>query len=375
MSKVTINSDALIIGGGVIGLAIAKELSSKMKTIVVEKEKLCGEGISSRNSGVIHSGIYYEKDSLKSKFCLNGNKLLYNYASEKNIPHKQTGKLIVASHEEELEKLEKIFINGGENGLEDLLLLSGNEIQDYQKEIKAIKAIFVPSTGIIDVKSLIDCLYDEIISNGSFVTERTKVEEIDLDSQKFITKVKSENDVFQISSSYLVNCAGLEAVSVARLINNFPKKYLPAEYFAKGHYFRLSGRHPFNGPLVYPINPEHGLGIHLTLDLDGNAKFGPDIVWTKDIDFSFRDANKDKFVKSIQSYWENLDPSKLNEDYCGIRPKISGPNEAQKDFLLQGPDLNGIFGLYNLFGFESPGLTSCLSIANYIQENISENLP
>ena len=357
-------TNTVIIGAGIIGMAIAREIAMKgHEVIVLEKHPRAGEETSSRNSGVIHSGIYYPTKSKKALLCVEGNRLLYEYANQRKVPHKKTGKLVVATTIEEKDRLESLYQRGSDNSVKGLKLLSKKEVMNKQKEIKAEEALYCPSSGIIDAAALIQSLDAELQELGVIVSFNSEVTDIQvIGSNEFRLKVTSSED-FTINSENLINSAGLSAVSLANKIKDIPSEIIPNAYFAKGHYFQLSGSHPFKDCLIYPLNSKDGLGVHVTVDITGKARFGPDVTWIKELDYSFDESLKSTFVNVIKSYWPGLNPEKLSPDYTGIRPKIYGPEEEPADFLIQTSEQHKVHGLVNLFGIESPGLTCSFAIA------------
>ena len=360
-------TNTLIVGAGIIGLAIAREISTLGKEVIVlERHNRSGEETSSRNSGVIHSGIYYPTESNKAVLCVEGNNLLYEYAKNRDIAHKNTGKIVVATTFEEIDRLEFLAQRGRDNNVEGLQILSETEVKKLQKEINAKQALYCPSSGIIDVPELVQSIEAELQEQGVIISFNTEVKEIEVkDSSHFDVKVKSEED-FSIEAENVINAAGLNAIQIANNIKGLSKGLIPKAYFAKGHYFQLSGQHPFKGCLVYPLNRKHGLGVHVSLDISGKVRFGPETSWVEEIDYSFDESLKDQFVNAIQSYWPKLNPAKLIPDYTGIRPKIYGPEEEPADFMIQTSKEHQVEGLINLFGIESPGLTSSFSLARRV---------
>ncbi len=364
-----LKTHTIVIGAGVIGLSIAKDIASMgREVILLEKNSICGEGISSRNSGVIHSGLYYEKGSKKAEFCLKGNHLLYEYAKDRNIPHKRCGKIIIASNQGEKEAIKHLYANGLANGVGELELLTESEILKIQPEIKAKSGLLSRSTGIIDVPRLIQCLEADLQSYNGILSLQSPVNAISINEKKLFNVYVGGDESFCIESQNLVNSAGLSAIMLAKNISGLSSRFIPKQYYAKGHYFKISGPHPFNGPLIYPVNTKDGLGIHLTFNLDNTIKFGPDVSWITEEDYDFDENIKDKFIFAIKKFWPGLNPEKLMLDYVGIRPKIYGPNQQPADFLIQTSVEHGIKGLVNLFGIESPGLTSAFAISKRVQE-------
>ena len=374
MNKSSFDTDVLIIGAGVIGLSIAREIAKKgLGVIIAEKNRFAGTETSSRNSEVIHAGIYYPKDSLKTKFCIEGNKKLYDYCEKYKIPFNRCGKLIVATSDEEINKLFEIKKNIDEIGLVDISLLSKKEIHNLEPELRCSGALFSPSSGILDSHSFIQSLLTELQDLNCTVAFNSKVEKVIHSNDSLITEVNGNNENINIRSKCLINCAGLSSQSVAKKIIGLSSDLIPKQYFAKGTYFTSSKKAPFTH-LIYPVPENHGLGIHFTLDLSGRSKFGPDLEWIDKEDYSTDLKKRKIFYDQIKKFWVNIEENKLVPDYAGIRPKISGPNDQSADFIIQFPEKNNIRGLVNLFGIESPGLTASLAIGYEIGSRIDEVL-
>ena len=360
------NIQTLIIGGGVVGLAIAVKLAdSGHEVVVLEKNVRLGEETSSRNSGVIHAGIYYPTNSLKAKLCVRGNELLYDYAKTRKIAYQNTGKLIVSSKKEDLDKLKTLFKKGKANRVKGLSLLKKEQILEMEPDLNCEHAIFSATTGIIDAAELIFALETDLLNNGGIISLNSEVIKIDTDGPKKEVYVQADQN-FKVSATNIINSAGHTAVSLAHKINGLSKKHIPKAFLAKGHYYQLLGKHNFQH-LIYPLPNKYGLGIHLGLGIDGKAKFGPDLTWVDELNYSFNESLHQKFVESIKTYWPGLKETKLVPDYTGIRPKINGPNDENADFIIQTEEIHGIKGLINLFGIESPGLTSSLAIGETIR--------
>ena len=357
-------TDVIVIGGGVIGLSIARELSfSGKETIVLEKNERAGDVTSSRNSGVIHAGIYYPENFLKTKLCVEGNKLIYLYAKEKKINHKKYGKFIIASHKRELSNLEAILIQGKKNNVE-ISKVENEQVLENNPGLIFHNALFSPNSGVIDVPEYVTALEGDIQHFGGLISLRTSFIAAKRKHEKFLISCSAEEE-FSIESKYLINCSGLSNEATLTNIECFPKESIYKNYFAKGHYFKYSGKSPFSN-LIYPVSGQHSLGIHVGFDLAGGMRFGPDIEFVSNIDYAFDDSLKDKFVNSITKYWPEVNPDKLHPDYAGIRPKITKPNEVMKDFSIQTMDDHGIKNFFNLQGIESPGLTSSLAIGRFV---------
>ncbi len=364
--------ECLVVGAGVIGLAVARALAHQGKDVVlVEQTDGIGNGISSRNSEVIHAGIYYPKDSLKAQLCVKGKTLLYQYCLENHIPHQKLGKLIVAQTEADILKLQSIRLHAQENGVLDLMFLSQKELSSIEPDLSSVAALFSPSTGIIDSHAFMLQLQADFENVGGQCIFNTKLKALKFDA--FGIHVESENDNTKIIAKQCINAAGLNAVSFCQSLQGFSPVILPKAYFAKGNYFSYQGKVPFKH-LIYPVPVHGGLGVHLTLDMNKAAKFGPDVEWLADnepFDYRVDESKKSDFVKAVKTYWPALNESKLCADYSGIRPKISGPSDIAADFCIQGEEVHGIKGFINLLGIESPGLTSALAIAELVAKKLS----
>ena len=357
-------TDVIVIGGGVIGLSIARELSlSGKETIVLEKNERAGDVTSSRNSGVIHAGIYYPENFLKTKLCVEGNRLIYAYASEKKINHKKYGKLIIASNKKELANLKAILIQGKKNKVE-IVKVEKEKALENNPGLIFYEALYSPTSGVIDVPEYVTALEGDIQHFGGLISLRTSFISAKQKKGKFVVSCLS-GDEFSIESKYLINCSGLSNELTLRSIENFPKNKIFKNYFAKGHYFKYSGKSPFSN-LIYPVSGQHSLGIHVGFDLAGGMRFGPDVEFINEIDYSFNESLKSKFVDSISKYWPEFNEDKLHPDYTGIRPKITKPNESMRDFSIQTVKDHGVKNFINLQGIESPGLTSSLAIGKLV---------
>jgi len=363
-------ADCVVIGAGVAGLAVARALAlAGREVLVIEREDRIGSVTSARNSEVIHAGIYYPKDSLKARLCVEGRPALYAYCAERGIPHRRLGKLIVAGSEAEVATLDGIKARAAANGVGDLEFLSGAEAMEMEPALTCQGALLSPSTGIIDSHALMLSLLGDAEGAGASLALRAEV----LGGEATADGIRLDiggAEPMSIEARLVINSSGLDAPFLARKIAGIPPEHLPEGYFCKGSYFTLSGRAPFSR-LVYPVPEKAGLGVHLTLDLGGQARFGPDTEWieTKQaqaLDYTVDPRRGDAFYAAIRRYWPALPDGALVPGHSGIRPKISGPAEASADFMIQGPDTHGIPGLINLYGIESPGLTSCLALADYV---------
>ena len=356
--------DVTIIGAGVVGLSIAKLCSEQGYSVVVlEQESRAGEGISSRNSGVIHAGIYYPENSFKTKFCVSGNELLYEYANQKRINHKKIGKYIIASHKNDIEKLHKIYNQGIKNMVE-VDLFSNRKIKEICPDLKIEEAIFSPNTGIIDVPELISALEGDIQHNGGLISFNTKFIAAEKIEHGFKI-ICNDGSSYEIDTRNLVNASGLYSDTISQKIDALGEGHISSIKYAKGHYFKYNGNHPFT-TLVYPLANQFSSGMHVGFDLSGQIRFGPDITWVDEIDFSFDESLKIKFIESIKQYWPQIDSTKLHPDYVGIRPKLQSFNETMRDFSIKGFNDHGVDGLINIQGVDSPGVTSCLSIGKHV---------
>ena len=356
--------DCVVIGAGVVGLAVARALSlAGREVMVLEAADAIGTGTSSRNSEVIHAGIYYASGSLKARLCVQGKAMLYDYCAERGIGHRRCGKLIVATSEAEVAQLAGIIDRAAANGVTDLMLLSRAQARANEPQLECVAAIHSPGTGIVDSHALMLALQGDLENSGGLVVLNTSVALVKY-TQSAIEIIT--NDGTRLEATKVVNSAGLHAVALASRFSGLDPAHLPRAFFAKGNYFTLAGRSPFNH-LIYPVPQAAGLGVHLTVDLGGQAKFGPDVQWVDSADDLVVDpARGDVFYAEVRKYWPALQDGALTPGYAGIRPKINAPHEAARDFMIQGPADHGVPGLVNLFGIESPGLTSSLAIANHV---------
>ena len=355
--------DCIVVGAGVIGLAIARALAlSGREVMVVEAAEGIGTGTSARNSEVIHAGIYYPAGSLKAKLCVEGRKMLYAYCAEKGVAHKRIGKLIVATSQDEIAKLDDILGKARINGVDDMELLSAAQAQALEPALFCTAALHSPSTGIIDSHGLMLAYQGDAENAGAQCVFHTPLLSGEVRREGGFTLQFGGSDAMQLSCNVLINASGLHAPTLARTIRGIPAASIPTEYLCKGSYFTLQGKAPFTR-LIYPTPHHAGLGVHLTLDLGGQAKFGPDTEWIDKVDYDI-DANRcADFYEAVRTYWPGMPDASLSPGYTGIRPKVSGPHEPAADFMIVGPATHGVPGLVNLFGIESPGLTSSLAIA------------
>ena len=369
--------DAIVIGAGVVGLAVARALALQGREVMVlEAANVIGTGISARNSEVIHAGMYYPSGSLKASLCVQGRAQLVAYCQERGIAHRLCGKLIVATQASQIPKLKAIQDQALANGVTDVRWLSAQEAMAMEGALKCVAALLSPSTGIVDSHGLMLSFQGDLENAGGMVVLNAAVESVDMDSDK---TSRSQHLVSMVDGSVLatrtlINAAGLMAPALAHQFSGLAPQHIPKAYFAKGNYFTLNSPAPFRH-LIYPVPESAGLGVHLTLDLGGQAKFGPDVQWVDTPDDFQVDASRgDAFYAAVRTYWPALPDGALQSGYSGIRPKISSPQSPAADFLIQGPETHGVPGLVNLFGIESPGLTSSMAIAAWVTKLLSPQL-
>ena len=356
--------DCVVIGAGVVGLAVARALAlAGREVMVLESASAIGTGISSRSSEVIHAGIYYPVASLKARLCVRGRDLLYDYCSQRGIDARRCGKLLVAVSAQQVPRLSELAARAQANGVHDLRWLSAEQARAMEPELHCAAALYSPSTGIVDSHALMLALRGELEALAGLVVTNTPVESMQWTSDAIVIRAK---DGTEVAAKTLVNAAGLQAPALARRCQGLDARWVPRSQWAKGSYFSLAGRAPFSH-LIYPLPQAGGLGVHLTLDLGGQARFGPDVQWVESSDDLTVDASRaGLFEAAIRHYWPGLPDGALQAGYAGMRPKLHGPGEPDQDFVIQGPADHGLRGLVNLFGIESPGLTSSLAIGEYV---------
>ena len=355
--------ECVVVGAGVIGLTVARALAlGGREVLLLEAEDTFGTQTSSRNSEVIHAGIYYPAGSLKATTCVAGNRLLYAYCREHGIGCRRLGKLIVASSEAQMAILEGYLASGRANGLDDLEIITAEKLHEMEPQVSGVGALWSPSTGIVDSHGLMLALLGELENAGGTFVPGSRVSRFSASADGFEVEVSGID--MQLRSRCLVNAAGHGALELARASLNSP---LPDSYYPAGHYFSYSGKSPFSH-LVYPVADSGSLGVHATLDLGGQMKFGPDVEWREQLDYSFDPQNTRRrhFEDRIRQYFPGLEADRLQPGYVGIRQRISGPGDPAADFQIAGPETHGIDGLVQLFGIESPGLTACLAIAGEV---------
>jgi L-2-hydroxyglutarate oxidase LhgO len=360
--------DALVIGAGVVGLAVGRALAQAgHETIIVERHRRIGEEASSRNSCVIHSGIYYPKDSLKARLCVAGRRQMYDYCAAKGVAHRRCGKLIVAE-ESQLASLEALHRKGLGNGVEDLRWLESAEVAALEPAVRCAAALFSPSTGILDVHELMNALLGDFEAAGGILVLDSSVERLRPGTDGIEVEIASEGQTSAVIARNVCNSAGLSAVEVAHRVEGLRNELIPVARYAKGNYFSCTGR-PFSH-LVYPLPNDAGLGVHATIDLAGNVTFGPDVEWVEEIDYAVDPGRAAEFYAAIREYWPELPDGRLQPSYSGIRAKIVGPGEPAADFMIVGPEEHGISGLVSLFGIESPGLSAALALGDHVRSRL-----
>lgn len=361
--------DSVVIGAGVVGLAVARALAlAGREVLVLEAEDAIGTATSARNSEVIHAGIYYPRGSLKARLCVRGRHLLYDYCETHGVPHRRVGKWIVATAEGQLAQLEQIARAAAGNGVEDLRPLAIGEARRDEPELRCVAGLVSPSTGIIDSHAYMLALLGDAQDAGAVLALRSSLERAR--PQPGGGLELTFDDGTQLATSWLINSAGLDAPAVAARIEGFPAAKARRAYYAKGNYYSLAGRAPFRR-LVYPIPEPGGLGVHLTLDLAGRARFGPDVEWVDSPHYDVDPRRAERFYPVIRTYWPGLTDGALLPAYAGVRPKVTGPGEPAADFIVEGPSDHGQAGIVNLLGIESPGLTASLALAEQVGSIVS----
>lgn len=363
--------DCAVIGAGVVGLACARALALRGREVVVlERAEAIGTETSSRHSEVVHAGIYYEPGSLKARFCVEGKLAMYRYMEERGIPHKRLGKLIVATSEDQAPALAAIRERAARNGVDDLELLSRDEALAREPELRCVAALWSPSTGVADSHSFMLALQGDAEDRGAAIAFHAPVESGRVEEGGLRLEVGGAEPM-ALTARAVVNAAGLHSQDLARRLDGFPAGRVPPRYYCKGNYYALSGcRAPFSS-LIYPAPEQAGLGVHLTLDLAGQARFGPDVEWIDAIDYDVDPGRSESFYAAVRKYWPGLPDGALQPGYAGIRPKIQAPGEPAADYAIQGPAEHGVSGLVNLYAIESPGMTSSLAIAGHVAGMLS----
>jgi L-2-hydroxyglutarate oxidase LhgO len=359
--------DCVVAGAGVVGLAVGRALAlAGREVVILESAEAIGTGISSRNSEVIHAGIYYPAGSMMARLCVSGRDALYAYCGERGIPHRRCGKLIVATSQEELGQLPAIAARAAANGVSDIRQVSAAEAVGLEPALSATGALISPSTGILDSHAYMLSLLSDAQNAGAALALNSPILGGRIEGGGIVLDVGGP-DPTSVRCRLVVNATGLQAPALARSIRGMPQEFVPTEYYAKGNYFSLVGRSPFSR-LVYPVPVKGGLGVHLTIDMDGQARFGPDVEWISQPSYDVDPKRAESFYASIRRYYPDLKDGSLLQAYSGIRPKIVPPEIGNQDFMIQGPRTHGVPGVINLFGIESPGLTSSLALANCVRE-------
>ncbi|MCX9157079.1 NAD(P)/FAD-dependent oxidoreductase [Niveibacterium sp. 24ML] len=366
----SVSVDCAIVGAGVVGLACAKQLAERgLQVALFEREHHFGQGISSRSSEVIHAGLYYPQGSLKAELCVAGAPALYDYCRARGVAHRQVGKLVVATGPEDLAALERIGAQARANGVRKAKLISGDEARAMEPALHCCAALWSPDTGIVDSHALMQALADDAEAAGAMLVYGANVQRGMLRGHGATLQLGGA-EPYTVAADWLINAAGLGAQALAGAIAEFPVSQVPPLHLAKGHYFSLAGHSPFSH-LIYPVPEPGGLGTHLTLDLAGSARFGPDVCWVETPDYAVPLERAAAFAASIRRYWPDLPGERLQPAYAGVRPKLGGPTAAAADFRIDGPARHGVAGVIHLFGIESPGLTASLAIAARVSEMVS----
>ncbi|HRQ63944.1 MAG TPA: NAD(P)/FAD-dependent oxidoreductase [Xanthomonadaceae bacterium] len=371
-STVEADVDCIVIGAGVVGLACARALVAQGRQVwVLEREARAGEGVSSRNSGVIHAGFYYPPGSLKARLCVRGLDLLYAYCAARGVPHRRIGKWVVATRTSELSALRALAERGLANGVHGLRLLDAAEVRSGEPQLRAVAALDSPDTGIVDVAELVMALIGDIERADADRGDNRVLCETEVVSVaragRLLRVATSSGD--SVSANAVVNAAGLAATGMALRIEGMDQALVPRLYYGAGHYYTVRGRTPFQR-LVYPLPEPGGLGVHLGFDMAGRARFGPDLSYRDQIDYRFDDTRRSRFAAAVRAWWPALVDEDLQPDFVGIRPKLSGPGEHNPDFVIQDGSVHGIEALVNLFGIESPGLTASLAIGEEVASRL-----
>ena len=367
--------DVVVIGAGVVGLAVARALAMAGRDVtLVESAHAIGTGISSRNSEVIHAGIHYAPGSLKARLCVRGKHLMYDFCAARHVPHRRIGKLVVATDRTQLAKLAHVIDNARASGVDDLEAIDAAAASKREPAVSCVAAAWCPSTGIVDSHALMLALLADAEAHGATLALSSRIDGGTVVADGVELRISSAGEeALQLSAALVVNCASLDATRIARAIDGLPAASIPAIHLAKGSYFSLTGRSPFSH-LIYPLPEPGGLGVHVTPDLGGQAKFGPDVEWLPadaPLDFTVDARRADSFYATVRRYWPALPDGALSPSYSGIRPKLSGPGDPAADFMIAGPADHGVAGLINLFGIDSPGLTSSMAIGEYVADLVA----
>ena len=366
-------ADCAVVGAGVIGLAVARALAmAGREVLILEAAEAIGTGVTSRSSEVIHAGIYYPTGSLKARACVAGKRMLYAYCAARGVPHRRCAKLIVACDEAEAERLPAIRAKAEENGVDDLAMLGAAQARAEEPALACTAALLSPSTGVVDGHALMLALLADAEAAGAVLATHAPVDGgAPLPDGRLRLRIGGAVPM-RLDCRTVVNCAALGAPDLARAIEGIDTAALPRIHWTKGNYFTCAGRPAFTR-LIYPVPGAHGwLGLHLTIDMGGQLRFGPDMQFVDAPDYDVDTQRLPEFYAAIRRYWPALPDGALQPGYVGVRPKIHGPGEPTPDFVVQGPAGHGVAGLINLFGIESPGLTSCLALAEEVAAQVAE---
>ncbi|MFN8725163.1 MAG: NAD(P)/FAD-dependent oxidoreductase [Rhodospirillales bacterium] len=364
-------ADCVVAGAGVVGLAVARALARAGRDVIVlEAADAIGTETSSRNSEVIHAGIYYPTGSLKARLCVAGKHFIYDYCAARGLPHRRCTKLIVATDASQIASLEKLRTQAAANGVEDLELIEGAAARALEPELTCVAALLSPSTGIVDSHALMLAYQGEAEDHGAMLAFETPVVGGYVANDGIVLATGGASPM-QIKARTFVNAAGLGAQRIATAIDGIAQTHVPPLYYAKGNYFALQGRTPFSR-LIYPVPAPGGLGVHITIDLAGQARFGPDVEWIDAIDYDVDPKRSDSFYAEVRRYWPGLKDGAIQPSYSGIRPKIVPQGAGNPDFLIQGPETHGVVGYYALYGIESPGLTASGAIGAYVADLVAQ---
>ncbi len=364
--------ECAVIGAGVVGLAVARTMAmAGREVIILEAADAIGTGASSRNSEVIHAGIYYPAGSVKALTCVEGKHRLYEYCESHGVAHRKCQKLIVATGTDQLDTLEDIRRKAAENGVTDLAWIEQPALRDMEPALRAAAALLSPSTGIIDSHGLMLAYQGDAEDAGAVIAFNTPVTRGGAAAGGALHLETGGEQPMTLACDMVVNCGGLHAPHIAARIDGLPAEHVPAAYYAKGNYFTLGGKAPFSR-LIYPVPEQAGLGVHLTLDMGGQARFGPDVEWIDEIDYEVDPRRGEVFYEAVRKYWPQLEDGALQPGYSGIRPKIQAPGEPARDFVISGPEDHGVAGLVNMFGIESPGLTASLALADAVASRLTD---
>ncbi|HEV7368159.1 NAD(P)/FAD-dependent oxidoreductase [Arenibaculum sp.] len=363
------DADCIVVGAGVVGLAVARELARAGRDVIVLEATDCiGSGTSSRNSEVIHAGIYYPQGSLKARLCVEGKERLYRYCAERGVAHRRCGKLIVAADAAQIGKLDELTTKAAANGCADLVAMDGAQVRALEPRVSAAAGLLSPSTGIIDTHALMLAYQGEAEDHGAMVAFSSPIAGGEVTAGGIEIRTGGAEPM-RLRCRALVNAAGLHAQEVAGAIAGLPADTVPTRYLARGNYFSLAGRPPFTH-LIYPVPEPGGLGIHATIDMGGQVRFGPDVEWVEEIGYDVDPRRAERFYAAIRRYWPDLPDGALLPAYSGIRPKLVPAGTPDADFVVQGPEIHGVDGLVNLYGIESPGITASLALAREVAERL-----